>query len=200
MIRVVIAEDQSMVRGALTALLGMEPDIEIVGEARTGKEAIGALIAHSPDILVTDIEMPEMTGLELAAVVQRNHPNTKVIIVTTFARSGYLRRALDAGVRGYLLKDAPVEKLAEAVRAVHAGQRAIAPELATEAWGEVDPLTDRERQVLRLAADGKSGAEIAAEIHLAEGTVRNYLSEAISKLGASNRVDAARIARQKGWL
>lgn len=200
MIRVVIAEDQAMVRGALTALLGLESDIEIVGEARTGKEAIGALIAHSPDILVTDIEMPEMTGLELAAVAQRNHPNTKVIIVTTFARSGYLRRALDAGVRGYLLKDSPVEKLAEAVRAVHAGQRAIAPELATEAWGEVDPLTDRERQVLRLAAEGKSGAEIAVEIHLAEGTVRNYLSEAISKLGASNRVDAARIARQKGWL
>jgi two-component system response regulator DesR len=200
MIRVVIAEDQALVRGALAALLELEDDIEIVGQAVSGKDALGALVAHGPDILVTDIEMPEMTGLELAAVVQRNHPGTKVIIVTTFARSGYLRRALDAGVKGYLLKDAPAEQLADAIRRVHRGARAIAPELAAEAWGETDPLTDRERQVLRLAADGKSSADIAATIHLAEGTVRNYLSEAISKLGAANRIDAARIARQKGWL
>ncbi len=200
MIRVVIAEDQALVRGALAALLELEDDIEIVGQAESGKDALGALVAHGPDILVTDIEMPEMTGLELAAVAQRNHPNTKVIIVTTFARSGYLRRALDAGVKGYLLKDAPAEQLADAIRRVHLGERAIAPELAAEAWRETDPLTDRERQVLRLAAEGKSSAEIAATIHLAEGTVRNYLSEAISKLGAANRIDAARIARHKGWL
>lgn len=200
MIRVVIAEDQALVRGALAALLELEDDIEIVGQAESGKDALGALVAHGPDILVTDIEMPEMTGLELAAVAQRNHPDTKVIIVTTFARSGYLRRALDAGVKGYLLKDAPAEQLADAIRRVNRGERAIAPELAAEAWGETDPLTDRERQVLRLAAEGKSSAEIAQTIHLAEGTVRNYLSEAISKLSAANRIDAARIARQKGWL
>ena len=142
-----------------------------------------------------------MTGLELAAVVQRNHPKTRVVIVTTFARAGYLKRALDAGVRGYLLKDAPASELAAAIRSVHAGGKAIAPELATEAWGGGDdPLTDRERQVLRLAADGKSSAEIAGLVHLSEGTVRNYLSEAIGKLGAANRIDAARIARQRGWL
>lgn len=174
--------------------------IEIAARVDSARSAIGALIAHAPDILVTNMELPEMTGLELAAIVQRNHPRTRVIIVATSVRSGNMQRVLDAGVRGYLLKDAPVEKLAEAVRAVHAGARAIAPELATEAWGEVDPLTDRERQVLNLAADGKSSSEIASTIHLAEGTVRNYLSEAISKLGASNRIDAARIARQKGWL
>ncbi len=200
-IRVVIAEDQALVLGALAALLELEPDIEVVAQVRTGRAAMTALVAHAPDVLLTDIEMPEMTGLELAAVAQRNHPATRVVIVTTFARAGYLRRALDAGVRGYLLKDAPATELADAIRAVHAGGRAIAPELATEAWtsGE-DPLTDRERQVLRLAADGKSTAEIASLVFLSEGTVRNYLSEAIGKLGASNRVDAARIARHNGWL
>lgn len=200
-IRIVIAEDQALVLGALAALLELEPDLEVVAQARTGREAMTALVAHGPDILVTDIEMPGMTGLELAAVAQRNHPGTKVIIVTTFARAGYLRRALESGVKGYLLKDAPASELADAIRAVHAGGKAIAPELATDAWGAPDdPLTDRERQVLRLAADGKTTAEIAAAVHLSEGTVRNYLSEAIGKLGAANRVDAARIARQQGWL
>ena len=200
-IRVVIAEDQALVRGALAALLELEPDIEVVAQAGTGKSAMIALVAHAPDILLTDIEMPEMTGLELAAVAQRNHPNTRVVIVTTFARTGYLKRALDAGVRGYLLKDAPASELAAAIRSVHAGGKAIAPELAAETWGGGDdPLTERERQVLRLAADGKSSAEIAGLVHLSEGTVRNYLSEAIGKLGAANRIDAARIARQRGWL
>jgi two-component system response regulator DesR len=151
-------------------------------------------------VLLTDIEMPGMSGLELAAAVQREHPIVRVIIVTTFGRAGYLRRALKAGVAGYLLKDAPATELADAIRRVHAGGRAVAPELALEAWGEDDPLSDRERQVLRLAGEGRSGAEIAAALHLSEGTVRNYLSEAIGKLGAANRVDAARIARQKGWL
>lgn len=200
MIRVVIAEDQSMVRGALAALLDMQDDIEIVAQAHDGREALDAIAHTNPDIVLTDIEMPIMTGLELAAAVQKRGHACKVVIVTTFARAGYLRRALDAGVKGYLLKDAPVEQLAEAIRKVQRGGRAISPELAAEAWEEADPLTDRERQILRLASEGRSGAEIAATLHLSEGTVRNYLSGAISKLGAANRVEAARIARQKGWL
>lgn len=199
-IRVVVAEDQAMVLGALAALLALEPDIEVVAQARDGAEALAALARHAPDLVVSDIEMPGLGGLELAAAVRDRHPQVKVIIVTTFARAGYLRRALEAGVRGYLLKDAPARELATAIRTVHAGGRAVAPELAAEAWGEADPLTDRERQVLRLAGEGKSGAEIAGALHLGEGTVRNYLSEAIGKLGAANRVEAARIARHKGWL
>lgn len=200
-ISIVIAEDQALVLGALAALLDLEPDLEVVAQARTGSAALSAVAAHRPDVLLTDIEMPGMTGLELAAVAKRSHPATRVIIVTTFARAGYLRRALEAGVCGYLLKDAPASELAGAIRAVHAGGKSIAPELAAVAWGAgEDPLTDRERQVLGLAADGKSTAEIAARVYLTEGTVRNYLSEAIGKLGAANRIDAARIARQKGWL
>lgn len=200
-IRIVIAEDQALVRGALGALLELEEDLEVVAQAGTGREALTALVAHRPDVLLTDIEMPEMTGLDLAAVVQEKHPATNVVIVTTFARTGYLRRALVAGVRGYLLKDSPVAELAIAIRTVHAGGKAVAPELAAEAWGSgEDPLTERERQVLRLAGDGKSTAEIAGLVHLSEGTVRNYLSEAIGKLGAANRVDAARIAHREGWL
>jgi two-component system response regulator DesR len=199
-IRVVIAEDQGMVLGALAALLELEADIDVVAQAHDGRQALDAVGRHQPDVLLTDIEMPGMSGLELAAEIQGNHKDTRVIILTTFARAGYLRRALDAGVRGYLLKDSPSSDLAAAIRRVHGGGRAVAPELAAEAWGEIDPLTDRERQVLRLAADGRSGAEIATTLHLSEGTVRNYLSEAIGKLGAANRIDAARIARHKGWL
>lgn len=200
MIRVLISEDQSMVLGALAALLDLEPDLEVVGRARDGAEALDLALKERPDVVVTDIEMPRMTGLELAAELKRRGSAARVVILTTFGRSGYLRRALDAGASGYLLKDAPSERLAEAIRRVHAGLRAIDPELAAAAWDEPDPLTDRERQVLRLAADGLSTAKIGSEIHLSEGTVRNYLSEAISKLGAANRVEAARIARQKGWL
>jgi two-component system response regulator DesR len=200
MIRVLIAEDQAMIAGALAALLDIESDIEVVGNARNGRNALEAFHALKPDVLLTDIEMPEMTGLELAAAVQAAGGSTRVIILTTFARPGYLRRALDAGASGYVLKDAPSSRLAEAIRRVHAGGRSIDPDLAAEAWGEADPLTDRERQVLRLAADGRSGPEIADELRLSEGTVRNYLSEAISKVGGRNRVDAARIARTKGWL
>jgi two-component system response regulator DesR len=200
LIRVLIAEDQGMVLGALAALIELEPDIEVVGRARDGEEALELAAALRPDVVLTDIEMPRRTGLELAAELKRRGNPARVVILTTFARSGYLRRALDAGAAGYLLKDAPSERLAEAIRRVHAGLRAVDTELAAAAWEEADPLTDRERQVLRLAADGQPSARIAAELHLSEGTVRNYLSEVISKLGAENRVEAARIARQKGWL
>ncbi len=199
-IRVVIAEDQAMVLGALAALLATEGDIEVVGQARNGSQALDLVLDSKPDVLLADIEMPEMTGLELAAEIKRQRIPVRVAILTTFARSGYLRRALDAGVVGYLLKDAPAATLANAIRGLHAGGRFIDPELAAEAWGEADPLTDRERQVLRLAGEGAANAEIAGQLNLSEGTVRNYLSEAISKLGASNRTEAARIARQKGWL
>ncbi len=199
-IRVIIAEDQSMVLGALAALLESEGDIEVVGQARNGLEALKMVRLHKPDLLLTDIEMPEMSGLELAAELKRQESPVRVIILTTFARAGYLRRALDSGASGYLLKDSPASELAGAVRRVRSGMRAIAPELAAEAWGESDPLTDRERQILRLAGEGISSADIAVKFRLSEGTVRNYLSEAMSKLGANNRVEAARIARQKGWL
>lgn len=200
-IRVVLAEDQAMVLGALEALLELEPDISVVGRAANGREALDAAARLAPDVLVTDIEMPAMTGLELAAALHTSHPQIRTIILTTFARPGYLRRALDAGARGYLLKDRPAAELAEAVRRVHQGLRVVDPALATEAWSaEPDPLTDRERQILQRAGDGRTSTEIANELRLSEGTVRNYLSEAIAKLGASNRVDAARIARAKGWL
>ncbi len=202
MIRVVIAEDQSMVRGALAALLDLHPDIEVTGLAADGREALEALDRAEtlPDIVITDIEMPRLTGLELAREIKQRGDLPRVIIVTTFARAGYLRRALDAGASGYLLKDAPAEQLADAVRRVHAGLRVIDPELAVAAWDDADPLTDRERQVLRLAGEGATSVAIASELHLSQGTVRNYLSEAIGKLGAQNRVEAARIARVKGWL
>jgi two-component system response regulator DesR len=200
-IRVVIAEDQAMVLGALAALLELEEDIVVMACAANGREALRAVAKLKPDVLVTDIEMPVMTGLELAAEVRANHPATKTVILTTFARPGYLRRALDSGARAYLLKDRPAAELAEAVRKVHRGLRVVDPALATEAWSaELDPLTERERQILQRAGEGRSSTEIAGELHLSEGTVRNYLSEAIAKLGASNRVDAARIARTKGWL
>jgi two-component system response regulator DesR len=200
MIRVLIAEDQSMVLGALAALLEIESDIRVAGQAPNGREALQLVELHAPDVLLTDIEMPEMTGLEVAAEIQRRKLPTRVIILTTFARAGYLRRALDAGAAGYLLKDSPADELANAVRRVHAGGRVIDPELAREAWVERDPLNDRERQVLRFAAEGLASSAIAARLFLSEGTVRNYLSGAISKLGAANRVEAARIAREKGWL
>lgn len=200
MIRVVVAEDQSMVLGALAALLEIESDIEVIGRAHDGREALELVERLSPDILLTDIEMPERSGLEVAAEVRRRALATRVIILTTFARAGYLRRALDAGAAGYLLKDSPSDELANALRRVARGGRAVDPALAQGAWSERDPLNDRERQVLRLAAEGKLSAAIADGLGLSQGTVRNYLSQAIAKLGASNRVEAARTARQKGWL
>lgn len=200
MIRLVLAEDQAMVRGALAALLGLETDLAVVAEAGDGEAAWKAVQEHQPDLLVTDIEMPHLTGLDLALRVRDAGLATRVVIITTFARAGYLRRALDAGVRGYLLKDAPSGQLAAALRQVHAGGRVIDPQLAVAAWGEQDPLTERERQVLRLAGEGVKTADIAERLHLSHGTVRNYLSEAIGKLGAENRIEAWRTARAKGWL
>lgn len=199
-VRIVLAEDQLMVLGALATLLGLEQDIDVVGTAADGAHALRLVTQLHPDVLLTDIEMPGLTGLDVAEEIRRRGLPTRVVILTTFARSGYLRRALDAGASGYLLKDAPAATLAEAVRTVHAGRRAIDPELAAGAWGEPDPLTDRERQVLRLAGDGLSNAEIAEQLFLSGGTVRNYLSDAMAKLGVSNRIAAARQARDRGWL
>jgi two-component system response regulator DesR len=200
MIRVLLADDQAMVRGALSALLKLESDLDVIGVAGDGEEAWQLAQREKPDVVVTDIEMPRLTGLELAQRIREREIGSKVIILTTFARPGFLRRALDAGVGGYLLKDAPAEQLAEAIRKVHRGGRAIDPQLALEAWSGDDPLNDRERQVLRLAGEGMSAGDIAAQLHLSQGTVRNYLSEAIGKLGVGNRIEAYRLARQKGWL
>ncbi len=199
-IRIYLAEDQGMLRGALAALLALETDFDIVGQAADGESAWREIREAPPDVLVADIEMPNWTGLELAQHVQQADLPTRVLILTTFARPGYLRRALDAGARGYLLKDSPSEDLAAAIRNVHAGGKVIAPELALEAWGQADPLSDRERQVLRLAGEGLSAPDIGERLHLSHGTVRNYLSEAISKLGVSNRIEAYRMARDRGWL
>ena len=200
MIRIALAEDQAMLRDALASLLAMEHDLSIVGTASNGDEALDLVRRTRPDVLLTDIEMPGRSGLDLAADVRREELPTRVIIVTTFGRAGYLRRALDAGVSGYLLKDGSVEALANAIRRVHTGLRVIEPELAREAWGERDPLSDRERRVLRLASAGTPTSAIAEQLGLSAGTVRNYLSDAITKLGADNRTEAARIAREKGWL
>lgn len=200
MIRIVLAEDQKLLLGAIGALLDLDDDIEIVGRAGSGDEARELIESESPDLVISDIEMPGMTGLKLAEWLAQAHPGIRILILTTFARPGYLRRALEVGVGGYLLKETPAEKLADAVRRVHRGERVIAPELALTAFDARDPLTERERQVLRLAGEGISNAGIARRLHLAEGTVRNYLSEAIGKLNADNRIEAFRIARDQGWL
>lgn len=201
MIKIILAEDQVMVSGALVALLKLEGDIEVLGQAKNGKEALELCKQLQPDVVVTDIEMPIMTGLELAAEIAQQKLPSKVVVLTTFARAGFLKRAMASGVRGYMLKDAPAEDLAKAIRTVHGGGKAIAPELAMESWGgPQDPLSERERQVLRLAGTGSTSGEIAKIMHLSEGTVRNYLSEAISKLNAKNRVEAFRLARDEGWL
>jgi two-component system response regulator DesR len=200
MIRILLAEDQKLLLGAIGQLLDLEDDLDVVGRAEDGAAARALIEQTAPDVVVADIEMPGMTGLELAEWLREASPDTHVMILTTFARPGYLRRALNAGVHGYLLKETPADELAGAVRRVHAGERVIAPELALTAFDRADPLTDRERQVLRLAGEGCSNAEIGRQLHLAEGTVRNYLSEAIGKLDADNRIDAYRIARDQGWL
>jgi len=197
--KILLAEDQAMVRGALAALLGMEPNFEIT-QAEDGDKAWLLMKQNSYDILLTDIEMPGRSGLELAQWLIHQQSATKIIIITTFGRSGYIRRAIDMGVSGFLLKDAPSEQLIESIYRIMEGKRVIDGELAMMALGESDPLNDKERRALRLASEGKTTADIANTLHLSEGTVRNYLSEAIAKLNAANRVDAARIARQKGWI
>ncbi len=197
-IRLVLAEDQAMVLGAFARLLALEPDLEVVATAADGIQALAAVREHDPDVLVTDVEMPGATGLEVAASLRGGR--TRLVIVTTFARSGYLRRAMESGVSGYVLKDAPIDRLVDTIRRVHAGERVVDPALAVTAWDAADPMTDRERDVLRLAADGLPNTEIAATLFLAEGTVRNYLSTAITKLGVRNRIEAARVARDRGWL
>jgi len=199
-IRILLAEDQSLVRGALAALLNLEPDIEVAAEAADGNAARNLLKNETFDVLLTDIEMPGYSGIELVELVARDYPKMKSVIVTTFGRAGYIRRALDAGVHAFLLKDAPSEDLANAIRRAMNGRRTIDPELAIAALDDRDPLTDKERKALRLAGEGLRTAQIGEKLFLSEGTVRNYLSEAIAKLNATNRIDAARIARQKGWL
>ena len=200
-IRVLLADDQSMVREALATLLGLEDDIEVVAQVARGDEVLAAARAHTPDVALLDIEMPGMTGIEAAAQLRDALPRVKVVIVTTFGRPGYLRRAMESGAQAFLVKDAPASQLAEAVRQVLNGQRVIDPALAAAALAEgADPLTPRERDVLQAAADGSVNAEIARRLLLSEGTVRNYLSTAIQKTGARNRAEAVRIAREKGWL
>ncbi|MDP5143698.1 response regulator transcription factor [Rheinheimera baltica] len=197
--RILLAEDQAMVRGALTALLTLEGDYQVT-EAADGTAALALLKQQPFDLLLSDIEMPGQTGIDLAQYVKQQKLATKVVIITTFGRAGYVKRAMDIGASGFLLKDAPVEELVSAITQVMAGKRVIDSELLLNSLGEQDPLSDKERQALRLAADGQSTSEIASALFIAEGTARNYLSEAINKLNAANRIDAARIARQKGWL
>jgi two-component system, NarL family, response regulator DesR len=201
MIRVLLAEDQAMVRGALAALLSLEEDIEIVAEVARGDEVVAAALEAQPDVALLDIEMPGLNGLDAAARLRAQLPSCRVMILTTFGRPGYLRRAMESGVVGFLVKDAPAAQLATAIRRAVAGERVVDPALAATALSEgVNPLTERERAVLAAAAHGASIADIASTLFLSEGTVRNYLSVAIQKLNAQNRVEAARIAEQQGWL
>ena len=201
MIRVLLAEDQAMVRGALAALLTLEGDIEIVAEVSRGDEVLAATMTAQPDIALLDIEMPGLDGLAAAAQLRTNLPGCKVVILTTFGRPGFLRRAMDSGAVGFLVKDAPAAELAKAIRRVAAGERVIDPALATAALSDgPNPLTEREREILADSSGGASVSEIAGRRFLSEGTVRNYLHAAIQKLGARNRVEAARIAAAKGWL
>lgn len=200
MIKVLVVEDQGLVRGAISALLGLDVQIEVIAQAQDGLEGLNALQEHDIDIVLTDIEMPNMTGLELAEQVIEKYPNSKVVIMTTFSRAGYIRRAMAMGVKGFVLKEAPSEYLVNTLKKVMVGQKVIDPELAMSALEDNDPLSDKERKALRFASEGLKTSEIAQKLFLSEGTIRNYLSEAIAKLNATNRVDAARIAKQKGWL
>ena len=201
MIRVLIAEDQAMVRGALASLLALEDDIEVVAEVDRGDAVLAAARAQPVDVALLDIEMPGQDGISACAELTRELPGTRTLILTTFGRPGYLRRAIENGADGFLLKDAPADQLAEAIREVNAGRRVIDPGLAAAAIADgVSPLTEREHDVLAAATKLATAAEIAAELHLSEGTVRNYLSAAIRKLGARNRAKAIRIAEEKGWL
>jgi two-component system response regulator DesR len=200
-IRVLLAEDQGLVRGAMAALLSLEPDIEVVAEVERGDEVLAAALQSRPDVALLDIEMPGSDGISAAGELRRRLPACRVLILTTFGRPGYMRRALGGGATGFMLKDAPARELAVAIRRTAAGERVVDPQLAVQALSEGDsPLSAREADVLSATADGSSAAEVARRLFLSEGTVRNHLSAAIQKLNARNRVDAARIAREKGWL
>ena len=201
MIRVLIAEDQSLVRGAIVALLGLEPDLEVVAEVPRGDEVVPRALETRPDVALLDIEMPGLDGLSAAAQVRSALPSCRVIVVTTFGRPGYLRRAMEAGASGFLLKDAPAAQLAEAIRRVAAGGRVVDPALAIDALADgTNPLSPREREVLSASTETATIAGLAQRLSLSEGTVRNHLSAAIQKVGARNRAEAARIAEEKGWL
>ena len=200
-IRVLLADDQALVRGALAALLALEPDLEVVAEVGRGDEVVEAARASAADVCLLDIEMPGIDGIAAAAAVRDALPGVRTLVVTTFGRPGYLRRALEAGASGFVVKDTPARQLAETVRRVHAGLRVVDPSLATESLVDgANPLTEREREVLRVALRGSTVAAIAAVVHLSPGTVRNHLSSAIGKTGASTRAEAARIAQERGWL
>ena len=201
MIRILIAEDQGMVRGALAALLAFEPDLEVVAEVSAGDRVLAAAQQHRPDIALLDIEMPGIDGIEAAAALRREVPDCTPLILTTFGRPAYLRRAMEAGAAGFLVKDAPAERLANAIRRAAAGERVVDPELAAAALSDGEsPLTPREREVLEAGADGSPVSEIAERLHLSEGTVRNYLSAAIGKTGARNRLEAWRVVRERDWV
>ncbi|WP_329116573.1 response regulator transcription factor [Streptomyces sp. NBC_01465] len=201
MIRVLLAEDQGMMRGALALLLGLEEDIEVVAQVDRGDKIVDAVLTSSPDVALLDIELPGRTGLDAAADLRAEAPNCRVLILTTFGRPGYLRRAMEAGAAGFLVKDGPVEELAEAIRRVLAGETVIDPALAAAALSAgPSPLTAREADVLNASVDGATVADIAGTLHLSESTVRNYLSSAIGKTGTRNRMEAVRAARQQGWL
>ncbi|MFG1905988.1 response regulator transcription factor [Kribbella sp. NPDC048928] len=200
-IRLLIADDQALVRGALAALLDLEPDLDVVAEVGSGDEVIDAAKNSQPDVALLDVEMPGLDGIEAAAALRTAVPGVRVLMVTTFGRPGYLRRAMEAGAAGFVVKDTPATQLADAVRRVHQGLRVVDPSLAAETLvAGTSPLTGRESDVLRAARDGGTVADIAKELHLSEGTVRNHLSAAIGKTGARTRAEAARIALDNGWL
>ncbi|PFD95872.1 DNA-binding response regulator [Bacillus cereus] len=201
MIRIILAEDQRMLRGALGALLDLEDDIEVVGQAENGEEALKLIEKLQPDVSIMDIEMPIQSGLDVAEELQKKKKSScRIMILTTFARPGYFERAMKAGVHGYLLKDSPSEDLAAAIRNVMKGKREISPELMFGLWQEQNPLSDREKDVLRLAKEGKTANEIAKTLYLSSGTVRNYISDVLTKLSAKNRIEAITIAEEKGWI
>ena len=201
MIRLVLADDQALVRGAIAALLGLEPDLEVVAEVGSGDAAVEAVLQHSPDVALLDVEMPGLDGIEAARVIRERSPGTRVLMVTTFGRPGYLKRALTAGASGFVVKETPAAQLADAVRRVHQGLRVVDPALAMDSLTAGDsPLTARETEVLQAARDGASVAVIASRVHLSEGTVRNHLSAAIGKTGAGNRAEAVLLAEGNGWL
>ncbi|MFF1460887.1 response regulator [Streptomyces sp. NPDC058330] len=200
-VRLLLAEDQGMMRSALALLLGMEPDFEVVAQVGAGDRILEAALTSRPDVALLDIELPGLSGLDAAAELREEVPDCRVLILTTFGRPGYLRRAMEAGAAGFLVKDGPVEDLAKAVRRVLGGETVIDPALAAAALGAgPSPLTARERDALNAAVDGATVADIAAKLHLSESTVRNYLSSAIGKTGTRNRMEAVRAARQQGWL